>query len=386
MTPVSIADVEPLLENASSEEVVRKLVDKLDAQGDYHQLFQALLLQQRLKMNQPLAIVGFSEDIEEGKRKEYEEAIRVAGRTVGQRWLDKEQISPAWLYYRMIGETEPVAAALEKYAGNSESDDFSRVLEIAIQEGANPARGFELVLQHYGTCNAITTLGQAYGWPKDARLRSITKLVRKLYEELHDRVASHAKEILSDPDVVTLSLAEIVRKEPRLFAEDNYHIDISHLQSTVQYALELPPGDDAKKVVELCEYGARLGSRLQPGGEVPFANGFTDYLAFFKTLTGAETEEGIAHFHKLADEALETPEVTAPGEVCVHLLHSLGRSEEALKDYQKYLAAARSEQLACPNPVLLARASNSYGPLAEIWRDRQDVVRFVEAKLSMVVR
>ena len=64
-------------------------------------------------------------------------------------------IREAWMYLRPVGDRAAAAAALAEVESTDENLD--EMVEVCLHEGVDPARGFRLVLDHYGTCNAITT-------------------------------------------------------------------------------------------------------------------------------------------------------------------------------------------------------------------------------------
>src|SRR5207249_4931510 len=89
---------------------------------------------------------------------EFEEAIRAACREAGTLYLEEGRLQQAWAYFRMIGEPGPVEHALaERRPG--EDEDLEPLIQIALYEGVLPRRGFDWVLERYGLCSAITTLG-----------------------------------------------------------------------------------------------------------------------------------------------------------------------------------------------------------------------------------
>jgi hypothetical protein len=182
------------------------------------------------------------------------------------------------------------------------------------------------------------------------------------------------------PDDVTI--AQLLEGREQLTADESYHIDVSHLSSIVQYSLEMPPGETSRKVIDLCIYGSRLSTRLQPNNDPPFEEGYKDYLAFFRTLNGINLEEGIAHFRMKAESTENAAEFTAPAEVYIHLLAQLGQHKEALAAFARYLAQANPRQLACPPAAELARKCGDYAALAELALRRGDAVGYAIAKAA----
>lgn len=313
----------------------------------------------------------------------YENEVKGAARAVGQHFLDDKNLVNAWPYFRMIGEPGPIAKALETYEP-SEADEeaFPSILELAIQQGANPERGFALLLKKYGLCNAITALGQSFPHGGVVRQKAVTLLVDALYSDLRNSLAVHKKELEGTAPPDDASIAQILEGCDGLTTDDSYHIDVSHLSSVVQYALEMPAGETTKKVVDLCVYGSRLATRFQPTNDPPFEEGHKDYLAFYRALNGIDTEAGLNRFRMKAESVDNSAENTAPAEVYVHLLAQLGRHKEALEAYARYLTQANPRQLACPLPTELARQAGDYVGLAELCLRRGDAVGYAVAKAA----
>lgn len=338
--------------------------------------FQALLLQARIELGLPAVTQGAAEDIPEAKQAAYEEAIRRAARQVGQELLKANQPVAAWTYFRLIGEPQPVAEALEKL---SPADDaLSDLLQLALGEGVHPRLGFDWVLDKHGLCNAITTVGQTLYQPGPARQHAIRRLTTALHAELLDRLRADLEQRgMHAPASATL--ADLLRQDERLFEEDNYHIDLSHLSSVVQLALELAPGPEAELAEQLCQYGERLNPKFHPPADAPFAAGYAAYRRYFAVLNRHDLEANLAYFHAQADQAEGE---TGPAEVLVHLYAALHRPAEALGVYEKHLAEVDPRQLSCPSPVELCRRLEDYAPLRRLCQRREDLVGFVAALLA----
>jgi hypothetical protein len=375
-------DIDQTLERSSPSEAADRLCRLLKNKEDYHSLFDAMLLQARLNLGLPKILSQSGEELTPEQKTAYESEVRGAARTVGQLFLDAKNILAAWPYFRMIGESGPVAKALDQYEPTDDDETFPAILDISIQEGANPDRGFALLLKRYGICNAITTVGQNFPYTGAIRQRAITRLVDSLYGDLRERLAIHVKELEGTVPPDTAGVAEILQGRDKLLGEDSYHIDVSHLSSVVQFALELPPGETSKKVIELCQYGILLSPRFQPGNEPPFENGYADYLQYYRTLNGGDVEQGLPHFRMKAETVADPKEQTAPAEVLVHLLAQLGQTQEALAAYSRYLAQADPRRLACPNAHELARKSGDFSSLAELSLRRGDAVSYLAAKAA----
>ncbi len=375
-------DLDQTLERSTPREAVDRLCMMLKNKGDYHALFEALLLQARMRLGLPTLLSLTGEELTPELKTIYENEVRTTARTVGGHFLEEKNILNAWPYFRMINDPAPVAKALDEYEPDTDDEAFPAIIDLAIQQGAHPERGFALLLKKYGICNAITTLGQSFPYTGTIRQKSVTLLVNTLYSDLRNSLAAHVKELEGTVPPDDATIAQLLEGREQLTADEAYHIDVSHLSSVVQYSLEMPPGETTLKVIDLCIYGSRLSTRLQPNNDPPFEAGYKDYLAFFRTLNGIDVEEGLAHFRMKAESMEDNSEQTAPAEVYVHLLAQLDRPKEALTAFGRYLAQANPRQLACPPATELARKCGDYAALAELCLRRGDAVGYAVAKAA----
>src|SRR5438874_2817969 len=125
------------------------LCARLREQKDYAGLFYALLLKKRFELGVSPVPTEPAQAMPAAVHAPYEEAIRLAGRLVGQLYLEGGDIPHAWAYYRMLGEPEAVTAALET-AQPAEGEEGQQLIEIAFHQGAHPRRGFDWILARYG--------------------------------------------------------------------------------------------------------------------------------------------------------------------------------------------------------------------------------------------
>src|SRR5579875_2501493 len=169
---------------------VRRLCEHLRQKKDYDRLFYALLMHKRLQLGVSPIPTGPVADLPESTHAEYEEAIRQAGRQVGDLYLQEGQLAQAWAYFRMLNEPEPMRRVLDAYEPK-EDEDMQTLVQIAFYEGVHPRKGFDWILQRFGLCNAITTLSsQELAHPPEDRQYCLQALVRALYAELRERLAA----------------------------------------------------------------------------------------------------------------------------------------------------------------------------------------------------
>lgn len=359
---------------------VDRLCDTLRQRKDYGGLFYALLLKKRQELGVSPVPTEPADALPQQVHQTYEEGIREAARTVGSLYLHESDIPRAWLYYRMIGETAPVREALER-CQPGEEDDVQRLIEVAFHEGVHPTRGFDWVLERHGLCSAITmTSSLDFGRATDVREHCVRRLVRTLYQELRERLAADIERQEGKPPPEQ-RVRELMAGRDYLFADEFYHVDVSHLSSVVQMSIHLPPGEELEMARELCAYGERLSDRFQYAGEPPFENQYRDYGMYLATLAGDNVEEGIAHFQAKAAQADPENDGTNAAEVLVNLLLRLGRPAEALAVARRYLVRV-DRQLSCPNLVELCRLAGDYGTLAEVAREQQDPVHYLAGLLA----
>lgn len=359
------------------------LIEKLRLAGNYDALFYALLLRARQRLGADPIPTRPANELPEPLHVPYEEAIRDAARTVGRLYLESGDIPRAWNYYRLIGEPGPVKEALEAVR-LGEDDDFYPLVEIALHHGVHPARGFDLVLERQGICNAITLFG-GFEAAMAADVRSYC--ARRLVESLHDQLRERLRyEILqhdgADPPAGA-TVTQLMAARDWLFGDDAYLIDVSHLGAVVQAAAQLALGDPAlEKAIELCDYGARLSDKMKFPGEPPFDNLYADYGAFLRVIAGRDVDAGLARFKAKAESANVEEDGTRPAEVYVNLLLHAGRLAEAADAARQLLAKADERSLGCPGPLELTRRTGDFAAFAEVARSRGDAVHFLAGLLS----
>src|SRR5438093_2218591 len=293
-------DLASTMARGGPAQTIDKMCQILREKKDYASLFYALLLKKRFELGVSPIPTGSAQELPEETHEPYEEAIRLAGREVGQLYLEQGDIPRAWVYFRMLGENEAVKAALDKYQPKEE-DDVQQLVDIAFHQGVNPQRGFDLLLERFGICSAITMVSsQEMGMPADVRDYCIRKLVRALHAELCQRLkAEIGHHEGSAPDVA--SVKELIDGRDWLFADDFYHIDISHLGAVVQMSIFLSAGEELAMARELFEYGKRLSPRFLGAGEPPVESQYHDYAVYLAGLSGDACQEAVSNLKAYVD-------------------------------------------------------------------------------------
>jgi hypothetical protein len=364
------------LDREGPAKAIDRLCDSLRETKDYSKLFYALLMKKRLAMGVSPIPTAPSSELTPDQQEEYETAIREAARTVGGLFLDAGKIPLAFDYFRMIGERDPIAAAIDKYAP-SEDEDVQPIIEIAFHHGMNPKKGFDLVLDRYGICSAITFASGGFdpSLPPEVKLYCIGRLVRSLHDQLLQRLSMEVERQQSFAPS-TRSIPELLNGRDWLFAEDSYYIDTSHLSSVVQMSIDLAPGDDMRLARELCAYGQKLAPSLQYPGNPPFEDVYRDTDAFLGVLLGDDVDAGIAHFRAKITASPDGPDAFCAA-VLVKLLVRIGRTREALEIGRTYLSKEDTRQLPCPGPMDLAAQLGDYESFAGVAKERDDPVHYL---------
>jgi hypothetical protein len=381
MDPAIFDELQLRLSRDGPDTAIERLCAIVRDRKDYASLFYALLLKKRHELGVSPVPTGSSQDLPEQVHAPYEDAIRAAARIVGRLYLDEGNIPHAWMYFRMIGEPEPVAQALEQVQP-AEGDDLQRLIEIAYHHGVNPRKGFDLILERYGICNAITTVtSQEMSLPAEVRDYCLKRLVRALYHELQDRLTGEiVRREGSAPEPATVRA--LMADRAWLFEDEFYHIDISHLSAVVQMSIYLAAGDELNLARELCAYGQRLSPRFQQPGESPFEDLYRDYGVYLAILAGENVEQNLEHFRVKVDTADPESAGTRPAEVLVNLLLRLDRPGEALAVGRRHLTKVENRQLMCPGITELCQRAHDYGALAEVARAQDDPVHYLAGLLG----
>jgi hypothetical protein len=384
MDAADLAALERTLTSEGADAAIDRLCAKLRADKDYSGLFYALLLRARHRLGVNPVPTAPSAEVPAQHHPAYEQAIREAAREVGALLLAEGNIPQAWTYFRIINEPEPVRAALEA-AAPGDSDDVQSLVQIAFYEGLQPRKGFDWVLQRYGICSAITTFGgQDLPHTPADRNYCIQALVRALYHELRERLTSEIERQegkvppeASAPPHTPGVVRALIQGRDGLFADDLYHIDLSHLSSVVQFSLHLTPSPELGLARELCAYGSRLSDRFVQPGDPPFEELYPSHDRYLAILGGDDVENNLDYFRRQADAADPENVGTYPAEVLVNLLLRLERPAEALAVAKKHLRRAWNQRLTCPNLIDLCLKCGDFRTLAEISREQGDPVHFL---------
>ena len=382
MSPVADSATFDNLEKLGSgqpREVLDRLIAQLRADHDWHGLFDALLMRRRQELGLPLIRPTSLKDVPAGLRDDFEKFYIDSAREVGGLLLADGQIPQAWNYFRAINETEPVARAIEALPADAAVEE--PVVEIALFHGVAPIKGLEFFLKSHGTCSTITALDQQFGQMTPANRASCARvMVRRIYEDLRSNVEHDVKRRLPmTPPGGTLR--ELIAGREMLFADGNYHIDVSHLNSVVRFARMLEPHDsELDLALQLAQYGARLSPQYQYGGNAPFTDFYPAHIKYFQAMLNQNRDDALAWFHSQITGDPADTDTQVAAYVLVDLLIRLERPAEALDLAMQYLPDT-AEEFGLSIPELCAKAGK-FDKLREFARSRGDLLNFTAGLLS----
>ncbi len=358
---MNFEDLQRGMQDISPAELLAQLSQSLERDQQYSAWFEALKLQARFELGLEPWNMGQAEDLSPDVQRQLEDRLVDACRTVGERLLAAGRIAEGWMYLRPVGDA---AWAEQLVRGIAVTDDnVEQVIEVAVGHGVAPAYGFGLLLQRMGTCNAITAFdSQLAQAPLEQRQQAAAALVCHLYEELRRQVLQHGQRCVaaSQAEVAAASMTEtavgifqaaagdesidlidLLQACPALLANDNYHIDTSHLSSVVRIGRIVDDVAVQHLAWQLCDYGQRLAKLYQPQGEPVFEPYYVAHQTYYEIVMGqGDEQQGMAFFRQRRAEltaAAQSPSVLSlegqiyATDVLVELLMRRQRYAEAIE-------------------------------------------------------
>ena len=293
------------------------------------ELFEALKMRIRDKLGLPLV----SNDNEPSRPEDVERQLEVglldACRETGTMLLEDGRIGEGWMYLRPTGDLQLAKDLISRI--DVTEDNYDDMIQVLLHEGIDVARGYQTVLDQQGTCNSITLYEQALSNRSKTDQQAAAKcLLNHLYSELCELVRGDIsrREAPAGDDE---SLAEMIEKRRWILSDGGYHLDTTHLSSTVRIATVLEDEDSLRKAWELTQYGRRLHHQFQYPGDEPFVDFYPAYTAFYAVLLGENVDAGLKLFERKARSVDTAEHGTAAVETYVDLLDRIGRHEQAIE-------------------------------------------------------
>jgi len=375
--------IDPLAHDSlprDTELMFRQAAKQLVEAGRFHQLFDLRLLQRRHELGVSLSQNTALDEFEESLRAQLEEAYLEACREVGQLLLEAGKAQDAWTYLRPVGDKGSMRRWLERVVPDEDSAD--ELIALALHEGIDPERGFAWLLAQRGTCNAITELEAMCGsLPVKDQIACATVLVRHMHEELLGNLRGHLTRLERDvPE--SASISDLLKSNPSLLEEGGYHVDTSHLATTVRFARLLTDTSLLRLAIELADYGRQLAKDLQYPDAKPFEETYPAHLLLFKATLHEEIDRARDYFSQQAQAAVIEEEGTGAIETYLILLERIGSSEQALEEYAKLVPVGCVLSPYAPPLLRLAEASHCWDRYLEICEQRDDLVGFAAGQVA----
>lgn len=376
--------IDDLVRDGDADAAFERLVARFTQEKQYRRIFDARLMQTRRRLGLPLVSQPAIDDLPKDMQATYHDAYVRAAREVGELFLSSGDIAAAWPYFRAIGDTGPIVSALDQFdateATTPESHDrVGAAIQIAYQEAVHPRKGFELILNHFGLCRAITMFS---AYPvRDGRTASLQLLVRALHDQLVDNLKG-AIETVEGARPDARSIAALVTDRPWLFEPNVQHIDSTHLVAVLRMGAELDDPETLRLAVAMAYYGTRLGPMFQHADDPPFDRVYEDRAVYLRALLGEDVDRAVRHF---TDKIARFPPAEygfGPVETLISLLVRRGRYRDAIQIFRQYLADAGPQDLSCPSLAHLYELAGDFDQLKALAAKQSDPLSFLAAVIQ----
>jgi hypothetical protein len=366
---------------ADPAQAFNEIAQRFRQEKRYRELFDARLMHKRLELGLPLISQQAIGDVPPELQERYQQGYVEAAREVGRLLLADGHIARAWPYLRAVGETRSVAEALDTFEAPApdtpeSQETLAAAIQIAYQEGVHPRRGFELILEHYGLCRAITALS-AYP-QRDGRDEALTLMLRTLHREIVDNLKRAIADVEGNRPASDV-IRDLVSGRDWLFENNAQYTDSSHLVAALRFSRDLRDADTLQLAVEIADYGRHLGPMFQYVDDPPFEQVYEDHVIYLTALLGTDVDQAVAHFQRKAEDAQATYYGIQAAEVLVHLLVRLKRFEEAIAAFRKYLSEVPVEDLSCPSLPQLCQMAGDFDQLKEIAKEGSEPLSYLAA-------
>lgn len=358
------------------EIVTRQLVEA----GELHGLFDLRLIQRRHELGLPPTTRALPTALSDELTSKLEHAYLDACREVGRLFLERSDPVSAWRYYRPTGERKPIRDWLARAVPDEDKAD--QLIELALHEGIDPERGYAWLVARRGTCQAISELEAMQALlPIDDQKACAAVLVRQLHTELISNLLSHLQQRGESVGEAN-SAQSLLTTWPQLTEDGHFHVDTSHLATTVRFARLLTEPTILEKVLDLAEYGLQLSDDYHYPGEPPFEKLYSSHRLLFRATLGYGVEEALEYFGNRAHQSTDDLQNTVSIETYLILLQRTGNSKRALDEYTSLVPKDCELSAHAPDLLTLAQETDCWQQYFDICQSRNDIVGFTLGKLA----
>jgi hypothetical protein len=365
------------------------LVEHFRRNQEYPELFELLKMRNRIQLGLPAVAVEGSPPLTGEVNDKIEHGLIEACREVGLGLLKKGRLQEGWMYMRPVGDTLAAREAIADHTITSENLDM--YLNILIHEGVDISRGVREMLKIRGTCNTITLLESVIAMrDRKDQQAGVAPLIRHVHQELLDNVLGDLQRRegkafefeATEEASITRPLQSILRARPDFLRDGSYHLDTSHLSSTVRFARVLDGPADLALALDLARYGRELHKQHQYPSEEPFADLYAMSTYFFSALLGENTEANLRPFLQKAESLDIDQHGTVGVETYVDLLSRIGRHQEALDFLVKRMPRGVRPFGIAPSLIDLSAMANNFQPMLQQSKERGDLIGYAAALLQ----
>ncbi len=379
MTPIELFANN--LQESSLATALDELGEYLIQQQRFHELFELRKVQLRWKLGLPVDQWHSIDELPAEQGQRLEAGLLEICREIGGHLVRSGDLATGWSYLEPVGDKALIRDLLAEVPDTDENAET--LIHILVAAGLDPQRGFQLVLDRFGTCSSITTYEtQLAGRPVEIRRGPVDQLVRHVYQELLDNVRRAIAE--SDRDVAVAgdssSLVALLESAGWLTEGLNHQIDTTHLASTVKYSRIVVDPGTRDLAIQLAEYGSRLHEDFQYPGTPPFADTYRDTLAFLQALCGTRVDEEVQRLRHIATQQRDESGVLDAAAWYVYLLDQLGRGRQAVDAWLEMLHQTGPDQVlnddVAPSLQQLVRRYQLYDEVGDELQQRGDLLGF----------
>ncbi|MCY2985146.1 MAG: hypothetical protein NTY15_16095 [Planctomycetota bacterium] len=382
------------LDNGASV-AAQLLVNEMRSQERYPELFESLKMLHRIELGLPAVHTDLSgahsesmhEVISPELQDQLDKKLLGACTEVGAAMMRKGNLQEGWMYMRAVGDRAATAEAMRDVPVTQENLDT--FLGLLVHEAIDVARGTKLSLEMRGTCNTITMLDSVVSMrgrvDQQAAVGTLVEHVHaELLESLKSDIIRREKSDASSDVRTASSLEFLLSTRPTLLRDGTYHLDTTHLASTVRFARILDNEAQIRLAVDLAQYGRQLHSQYQYPSEEPFTDLYPMSLGMFRALLGEHVDAALKMFLQKAESLDPQEHGTVAIETYADLLTRVGRPAEAMQFLIKKMPRGMRPFGIAPSLLELAEASKDFQLMLDHAKERGDFVGYAAALLQSV--
>jgi len=361
----------------------------------YPELFEALKMLHRIELGLTAVHTELSgshastqeESISPELQDQLDKKLLGACTEVGTALMRQGKLQEGWMYLRAVGDRQATAEAMRDVPVNQ--DNLDTVLGLLVHEAIDVARGTKLSLEMRGTCNTITMMDSVVSMrgrvDQQAAVGTLVEHVHaELLSSLKADIVSREKCDATSSVHSSTSLEVLLSTRPTLLRDGTYHLDTTHLASTVRFSRILDNQHQLRLSADMAQYGRQLHSQYQYPNEEPFADLYPMSLAMFRALLGEHVDEALKIFLQKAESLDPQEHGTVAIETYADLLTRVGRPAEAMQFLIKKMPRGMRPFGIAPSLLELAVASNDFQPMLNQAKERGDLVGYAAALLQSV--